>query len=66
MKGHEVLALRTKLGLSQSALARELGYAESGTVSKWERDVTPIPERAATSLRNLVTISSIKQKGGRK
>lgn len=43
MTGHEVRAIRRRLGLTQAELARLLGYARGLRVSELERETNPLP-----------------------
>jgi DNA-binding transcriptional regulator YiaG len=60
MTGAEVKRLRESLGLTQTALAEQLGVHVM-TVSRWERDFVPIPPPAARLLELWAA-----QKSGRK
>ena len=49
----EIVTVRGKLGLSQAALARELGVGV-GAVSRWERGVAKPPSYLGLALTDLV------------
>lgn len=53
MKSEEFKKARTKLGLSQEALAKEMGRTKS-IVSQWESGQVPIPKYADIIIKNLV------------
>ena len=49
----ELLAIRTRLGLSQRELAEAVGYRDPMSVSRWERGVALIPKVAAGAIWHL-------------
>ena len=52
MTGHEVRRIRKRLGLSQAALAKEVGV-NVNSVARWERGELGIRESAARLMRLL-------------
>lgn len=52
MSGADLRALRERLGLSQGAIAAQLGV-HWVTVSRWERDVSPISPVVALAVQAL-------------
>lgn len=50
MTREEFKAARLALGLSQSALSRELGLKATATLSRWEQGVHPVPDWAGVTL----------------
>jgi DNA-binding transcriptional regulator YiaG len=62
MDAKDFKKMRLKKGYSQSQLAREFGVTVM-TVSRWERQVTPIPRMAELALVSLKPSPKTK-KGG--
>ena len=60
MKGRSLRRIRRKLDLTQAALAREL-EVDVMTISRWERDVRPIPRTVELAVRYLE-----QRKGGQR
>jgi transcriptional regulator with XRE-family HTH domain len=52
-RAHEIVALRTSLGLSQAELARQVGV-DQATVSRWERGLQAPDPRARVQLSELM------------
>lgn len=52
MKGKELKAIRRRLGLSQAALAREIGV-HANTVARWERDEIGMRESTERLIRRI-------------
>jgi DNA-binding transcriptional regulator YiaG len=54
MTGADVYNLRRKLDITQVQLRDLLNYKDVMTISRWERGVKTVPERAAVKMRALV------------
>lgn len=52
MKGKELKAIRRRLGLSQAALAKEIGV-HANTVARWERDEIGMRESTNRLVRRI-------------
>ena len=61
MTRENFLRLRRAIGLSQVALAAQLGVHEM-TVSRWERGTVPIPEPVAQLMTRLATEKKPKKR----
>ena len=53
IKGKDVRRIRELLGLTQSELAKKLGYRRYQTISEFENDKKQMPERFKMLLRSL-------------
>ena len=54
MTAHELVLIRTQLGLSQEALAESLGYSRN-SVARWETNRRPIRSIVALRMTQLLT-----------
>jgi len=53
MTGAELRSLRARLGLTQDQLRQAIDYQDVMSVSRWERDVNPIPQVVAMAVTHL-------------
>jgi transcriptional regulator with XRE-family HTH domain len=56
-KRHTIMRLaRERLGISQAAMARQLGVSQP-TVSSWEQGTRPVPNARRTAIAELLKVS---------
>lgn len=60
MDGKSLQAIRRRLGLSQAALAREIGV-HANTISRWERDDIGMRESTERLIRRIAAEKGAKR-----
>lgn len=58
--GKEILNMRLKAGISQGAVARELGFTTPQFISNWERGISTVPPTRIKTLAKIYKVTPKK------